>query len=636
LDRYYTPFTVNFTYKLYNTLKTRFFSIITLVLLFLVSVTTNAQVIQYDTQITFDRGVLKTKKSYTIQVNDPDQRVLGEIIIPHGDDNDFKVLYAEVLNANGETVLKRKKKDIVSRSRRSGSTFYQDGMETELNLYWNAYPYRIKYAYESQTKDYTFLANWTPISETGFTTVLSSLTIDVPIDLDYDVYSSLESEPTTEITDNRKTVTWKSALVQFPEREDFAPIFWQSAPKVVVSPKEFIYGVSGKLDSWQNYGNWFLDLNDGILELTSSEKEKIDALLADVQGKEQKINLLYHYLQDNTTYVNVNMDLGGLKSYPASYVCTNKYGDCKALTTYMMALLNYAGIESNYALVDAGNSFFTDGWIDERVPGPQFNHIILAVPLEKDTLWLENTSTTSPFDYAGTFIQNRPSLWIKRDASYLVRTPALSLSDVLNHSHFDYSLDISGIGTLQISHNFKGDMFENVNYQSKSFTDESIEESLKGIFNSADFDLKKWEIKNENRDQKNVLMVIDGQVKNHIRNVGDLSAIEPPSVDIPDFETPKKRKSDVKLNIPLNEEITSTYNIDQLNTLQLEPSEITIETAYGSYHNSIKLINDQIITQEKFTLNSGTIDLSLYPEFYSFIKEVKGEQKKFAIILHAK
>ena len=133
-------------------------------------------------------------------------------------------------------------------------------------------------------------------------------------------------------------------------------------------------------------------------------------------------------MQDNTRYVNVTLGIGGMKPYPAEYVSNNKYGDCKALTNYMKALLQCAGIESYYSTIYAGGT--APGSDPLKCPGQQFNHVILAVPLENDTLWLENTSNTNPFAYPGTFTQNRQALLVDGSKSRLVRTPSLNETDV--------------------------------------------------------------------------------------------------------------------------------------------------------------------------------------------------------------
>ena len=77
-------------------------------------------------------------------------------------------------------------------------------------------------------------------------------------------------------------------------------------------------------------------------------------------------------------YVNIKLGIGGLKPLPATFVDQKKYGDCKALSNYMNALLKAVGIKSYYAIINAGAN---EEPATPSFPGDNFDHIILCVPL---------------------------------------------------------------------------------------------------------------------------------------------------------------------------------------------------------------------------------------------------------------
>ena len=208
---------------------------------------------------------------------------------------------------------------------------------------------------------------------------------------------------------------------------------------VTIIPKYFSYGRAGSFDTWKSYGDWHYAVNQDKVVLPAEEQKKVDRLVKDLIDPRKKIEVLYNYMQSKTKYVNVSIDEGGLIPYPASYVCENGYGDCKALTIYMKALLKQAGIESNYCLVNAGDRA---KHIISSLPSQQFNHVILGVPLGQDTVWLENTNQQIPTGYLGSFTQDRLVLWVDQDNSQLVKTPKLNFDDVEESQAFKYELQL--------------------------------------------------------------------------------------------------------------------------------------------------------------------------------------------------
>src|SRR6185312_13501516 len=139
-----------------------------------------------------------------------------------------------------------------------------------------------------------------------------------------------------------------------------------------------------------------------------------------------KARFLYNYLQKNVRYVSVQLGIGGYKPFPASFVDEKKYGDCKALSNYMLTLLKTVGIPSYCAVINAGTNAEP---ADPDFVNDPFNHIILCVPFKNDTTWLECTSATSPFGKLGSFTENRKALLVTEDGGKLVNTPRSTMQD---------------------------------------------------------------------------------------------------------------------------------------------------------------------------------------------------------------
>ena len=74
----------------------------------------------------------------------------------------------------------------------------------------------------------------------------------------------------------------------------------------------------------------------------------------DITDPQTKVAVLYNYLQQNTHYVGIQLGIGGWQTYDAAYVATKKYGDCKALSNFMISLLKEAGIKGHAVVIKGG------------------------------------------------------------------------------------------------------------------------------------------------------------------------------------------------------------------------------------------------------------------------------------------
>jgi len=76
--------------------------------------------------------------------------------------------------------------------------------------------------------------------------------------------------------------------------------------------------------------------------LPDNIKKEVHELTDNLKDVRQKVYVLYDFLQKNTHYINVSLGIGGWQPFPADYVAIKRYGDCKALSNYMVALLKEA------------------------------------------------------------------------------------------------------------------------------------------------------------------------------------------------------------------------------------------------------------------------------------------------------
>ena len=91
-------------------------------------------------------------------------------------------------------------------------------------------------------------------------------------------------------------------------------------------------------------------------------------------------------VQDQIRYLALTMNDGGLEPASADLTWSRRFGDCKAKTVLLIALLNELGVAAQPALV---NSQVGDG-LDGRLPSVQsFDHVMVRATIGGHVYWLD-------------------------------------------------------------------------------------------------------------------------------------------------------------------------------------------------------------------------------------------------------
>jgi hypothetical protein len=451
------------------------------------------------------------------------------------------------------------------------------------------------------------------------------LVIEAPKDYLIDIKSRNIADPLIEDSLSFKRFKWETSFDPDLEYEIYSPSLHTLLPNVKALPVKFLYGVKGDQSSWKAFGNWVFRLNSGLDQLPAGEQMTINRLIKDATTDYEKLKILYTYLQDNTRYINVSIDIGGLRSYPASYVCENKYGDCKALSNYMKSVLAYAGINSYYALIEAGETIET---LDKDFPSSQFNHMILFVPLKNDTIWLECTNKYIPPGYLGTSTQNREALIIKAHNSELIKTPSLTIdeSKVSRYAEFE---ETEGKIKINLNYMLRAGFYEwSLNYLLYADNTEK-ERNIHKLIPFSDYELIDHKLRENEDASANLNLTI--RLNKGFESYENIKYTALLKIGVPNFERPGKRKNPVKINYPI-------YISDSLIYLtpgSFKPKSLNdtiIETKYGKYRFNANIRNDRICIKKEFILYAGDYSNAEYADFYDFIKTVNTIERKNPIV----
>ncbi len=338
-----------------------------------------------------------------------------------GSDEFTKLQDAEikVFDAHGKEVNRYKMKEMKSIA--TGDGLVVDGKVYYFQVAAPSYPVTVEYDYEVKYKgtlNYPDYRIQTPEESVEY----SKYTVTVPLNLDLK-YKAQHSDLSPVITNSgkNKTYTWEVKNLSAIPYEEGCANYESSYPAILLSPQKFsMDGNEGDLSSWKSFGEWYAILSKGSMNLSDQTKSFLREMVKNAKNDKEEIDILYHYLQNNFRYVSIQLGIGGFKPFDAAFVDSKKYGDCKALTNYMQAMLDAVGIVSYPALV---NAEYNQQPVDPAFPHSSFNHVILCVPGKKDSTWLECTSNATDVGVLGSFTENRNALLITPEGGVLVPTP---------------------------------------------------------------------------------------------------------------------------------------------------------------------------------------------------------------------
>ena len=530
---------------------------------------------------------------------------------------------ASMYDESGKEIRHFKKKDMEDQPAFDGSSFVNDERLKVGSFYSNNYPYTVDFEEEDELTELIHISNWYPQGSMRISVERSVYSITTPAD--YNIrYRMMHSDikPLVEEKTAKKSFTWEIRNLTAYEDAPYVN-FLSYAPNLMIGLGDVeMGGYKGNMSTWNDYARFYGSLQKGRDVLPEETKQKVHELTRDIQDPAMKVSVLYNYLQQNTHYVGIQLGIGGWQTYDATYVATKKYGDCKALSNFMISLLKEVGIKAHAVVIKGGEEqreFVTDFTHDP------FNHIICCVPMGKDTIWLECTSQSLPAGYLSEFTANRYGLLINDDGGALVHTPAYLLSDNVQVRKISAVLDQEGSLNVDCSTSYKAlcqDEIESI-IHGMSKTDQLVR--LKSEFNLPTYDVLSFDYK---EDHSKRLPVIYENIRLNVNNYAQITGKR---IFInPDILTKANEKMSEEKNRRFGIELKNEYkHIDSIQisippgyVMESRPTDLELGGLFGKYSSRISISADKIMFYRIREQYSGHFSASEYENFVKFINAI--------------
>lgn len=569
---------------------------------------------------------------YTI-LNDAGQDYAG-YVSGYDKFTDIDYISGTLYDDNGKELKSVKKKDIEDVSGTNDENLIDDRRYKVHNFYYRSYPYTIDYEEEDNLNNTYDLDDWFPQRRNTFSIEDAKFIITTPksIPIRYRQLN-INGTPTIKEENGILTYTWEIKNVTAKVAEQLQPKWDKLAPLVKVAPTNFeLSGYKGDMSTWQSFGAFGYTLLQGRDELPADIKQKVHELTDNLQNPQEKIAALYQYLQQNSRYISIQLGIGGLQPFDATYVATKKYGDCKALSNYMVALLKEAGIKAYSAWV-RGDWQKPDFFVD--FPSDQFNHVIACVPLGNDTTWLECTSQNDPPGYNGSWTGNRYALLLDENGGHLVPTTKYSADDNCTIRNIIGTIDETGKLSADINTTYNCQEQDVLSMFISELSKDKILEELKKDIDLPDYDVISFNYK-ENKSRKpsineylqliaNNYASVSGKRIFVIPNVLDRNDIKLKTDSVRiyniDYDQSFKDIDTVDIQIP------DGYNIESM------PKDVAINNKFGNYEIHFKVDNNKIFCTRLYKRSEGMFPPSDYPDLVKFYDDMyKADRSRIVFV----
>lgn len=346
----------------------------------------------------------------------------------HSSFNELRKVEAYTLVPDGKSGKKIKVTDFKTQSSPSQGVFYDDVKETTFD-----YPQMIKGSIshvetEHYNKDIRFLSsfyfsNYLPVHNATY-----SITYPDDVDIRYIIKNDDNHLVTVKETSRGKKKKLEFSATDIKNYEHFGDGTTISyyALHVIVYVAGYQQGntnvpVFSSLDALYKWNAGFLaNIN---AKADDNLKKITDSVCVNKNTDREKAQAIYQWVQNHVKYVAFEQGMEGFIPRQAADVCSKRYGDCKDMASILTAMLKISGLDAYFTWIGTRSIPYTY----TEVPLPVTdNHMISAVKIDKNWIFLDATDPNCVFGMPSSGIQDKEALiGINPDKYELVKVPVM-------------------------------------------------------------------------------------------------------------------------------------------------------------------------------------------------------------------
>lgn len=529
----------------------------------------------------------------------------------------------------GKGFKAQKIKDFNIESEFSSGIFHDDGKSMNFRYPTLQQGSKSSLKYTKSTKESRFLHGFYFIEQVP--TIKQKYTIEVHPDIEIGVeeFNTDELDFDFQKTEKGgKTIyTWTINDMPKFEFESNAPSIKYFVPHIV--PRITNYKVDGKkqnlLSNTDDLFKWYQQITKNVNKETDDTEliEIVKEITKDAKSDLEKVKQIYYWTQDNIKYIAFEEGMNGFIPRNTDQVITQKYGDCKDMSTCVFTLLKYADVPASVCWIGTDDIPYSH----EEMPTPaNHNHMIAAYKDKDKYYFLDATSEQTPFGMPSSFIQGKEAMIRTGEDTYeLVKVPVV---EAKKNSKIEKStlkiIDDKLVGTSNIIL----DGYRKINLNNRLIRINDDEDQFKFFSSylskgSNKFILEEYDIKNSLDKDKEIELNYTFNIDDYINANGDEIYV---NLSFTEWYKGQKIKED--RTIPIRRKYKRYYNI--VNELEIPegygvdfmPEDVIINEDWITFISKYEVVGNKVVHIEEIEEDFIQMDKDKFEKFNNILEEI--------------
>lgn len=526
----------------------------------------------------------------------------------------------QVTDANGKTIKKIKKGDLTTSE--YSSEFKTDGYGVYYSYTPSSFPVRIVYDWTlSFDKNIASFGQLSPLPGYDIDVKEATYQLTVPSDMAVLIHKeNTDAEVTRETVGNKTIYSARMENLKAIKSEPLSPPFSDFDPTIAFIPRDFnLYGSTGSFESWKSLGQWEWQLADGRETIPADLAAKIDASVDRNASRDTQIRQVCKLMRGMTRYISIQLGIGGWQPEKSEVTARLGLGDCKALTTLLRGMLQHIGIDSYPTIVDVHEPRLYPDFASLT----QGNHMLLCVPNEKDTLWVECTNLTLPIGFRHSGIAGHDAVVCTPEGGQFVTIPDNSAEENLWDTDITIDLAADGKAGIVLCQKAYGEQYESMQHLVHMEQAEQKKSILTNYNLGRIEEYKHFDVA-EVEDTALITINIETTSSGYATNSGSrmMVPVNPMHKNHSQLRNTENRQLPVKTSLNYEDRESITINIPEGYAIETLPKPQMTESAVGTLKTTIEASERTVRITYDVKRTKQTLPAESYPEVQAFVKQV--------------